>query len=572
MFVGARYGAKGLPPTGGNPRAYFTKAKSDQKFGRPSRAFAALETALAAEPTNANFQQGLDEALDAVRYGRHYRNVITRRGRTLYPRADGRTPTPEPEPEEVALEKIAMDEDWRYLDVFDLFQPSIRLRNAIMSLDKDGDGEVDGKLTRQDRQLIISMLRRNDVAEKTVKAVESTLEASGAISTTSWEMLLKLCPEDSAVDWENVLRVLDLEQGYFKTVFRWYCVEGAVGMSEIDTMGKGQFDNFAKECRIRGGKIDGSLVGRIFIRSNHDNSHTVIENPTTREQLYHLQPGRAEWPGTKSNSEKHMNLPEFILGVIRLAVVKYADHGAMANMPVADRVKKLIDDHIKPQACCSTDADIVTTVLQTAEVQHVFGHYRQRMIDQYDALCVKNNKDGMDSKQAHTINMATYMELLLTKKLISPSFTVKDARIIYVKINLDDELFHQLNPDDSADGLTLEEWQEALARICLERISDAGIDATQQDALDPAEFARELDDFVANYILPPLKEGYVDPNAKEEVVLSKEEKLARKQEKILNSSDMASSVVSKFEKGMWADEQTFDHHADETYYPGEYAV
>ena len=33
---------------------------------------------------------------------------------------------------------------------------------------------------------------------------------------------------------------MEEDQGYFKTVFKWYCVEGAVGMSEIDTMGKAQ--------------------------------------------------------------------------------------------------------------------------------------------------------------------------------------------------------------------------------------------------------------------------------------------------------------------------------------------
>ena len=57
---------------------------------------------------------------------------------------------------------------------------------------------------------------------------------------------------------------------------------------------------------------------------------------------------------------------------------------------------------------------------------------------------------------------------------------VKDARVIYVKINLDDDLFHQLNPDDTADGLTLDEWKEAVARITLERHAPASGDATNR--------------------------------------------------------------------------------------------
>ena len=50
--------------------------------------------------------------------------------KSRYPRADGRVPTPEPEPEPVALEKKPLDEDWRYLDVHDLFSVSIKLRQV----------------------------------------------------------------------------------------------------------------------------------------------------------------------------------------------------------------------------------------------------------------------------------------------------------------------------------------------------------------------------------------------------------------------------------------------------------
>ena len=102
--------------------------------------------------------------------------------------------------------------------------------------------------------------------------------------------------------------------------------------------------------------------------------------------------------------------------------------------------------------------------------------------------------------------------------------------MIYVKINLDDDLFHQLNPDDTADGLTLDEWKEALARITLEHhapangndlINNVGKsqscmvsklriilpgDATNRSALDPAVFAEQLEEMLL-LVLPTEKDG-----------------------------------------------------------------
>jgi hypothetical protein len=118
----------------------------------------------------------------------------------------------------------------------------------------------------------------------------------------------------------------------------------------------------------------------------------------------------------------------------------------------------------------------------------------------------------MDSKHTHTINIDAYMEWLgkarVNKQtLINPQFTVKSARQVFVTINLDDDLFQQLNrsalmscvifsltvrgytctswtdtddrvtADDTADGLTKEEFFEAIARVCAEYYHSADEDA-----------------------------------------------------------------------------------------------
>ena len=87
--------------------------------------------------------------------------------------------------------------------------------------------------------------------------------------------------------------------------------------------------------------------------------------------------------------------------------------------------------------------------------------------------------------EAGTVNMDAYMEFVLNCGLIGREFTAKDARRIFVKVNIADELFVQVSPpasrrppaqrltsrplaqddkNDSADGLIMDEV--AACRFC----------------------------------------------------------------------------------------------------------
>ena len=55
-------------------------------------------------------------------------------------------------------------------------------------------------------------------------------------------------------------------------------------------------------------------------------------------------------------------------------------------------------------------------------------------------------QDNHDEMQAGTVNMDAYMEFVLNCGLIGREFTAKDARRIFVKVNIADELFVQVSP------------------------------------------------------------------------------------------------------------------------------
>eukprot|EP01052_Picozoa_sp_SAG31_P038677 SAG31_NODE_5214_length_2671_cov_1.306376_5_plen_103_part_00 len=52
--------------------------------------------------------------------------------------------------------------------------------------------------------------------------------------------------------------------------------------------------------------------------------------------------------------------------------------------------------------------------------------------------------------------------------LISPAFTMRECRGIFVRVNLDDDLYIQEDEDNSADVVVYDEFEECLCRMAVE--------------------------------------------------------------------------------------------------------
>ena len=130
--------------------------------------------------------------------------------------------------------------------------------------------------------------------------------------------------------------------------------------------------------------------------------------------------------------------------------------------------------------------------------------------------------------EAGTVNMDAYMEFVLNCGLIGREFTAKDARRIFVKVNIADELFVQVSSprppprpparrltsrplaqddkNDSADGLIMDEFEECMVRICVE-LEDLGPDSAGDDeeggtaVIDPAALAPKLLAFIEKCVV-----------------------------------------------------------------------
>lgn len=503
-----------------NPRAHASLAKSEQIAGNLGQSARAIHAALEREPCHAEYVQGADEAHDAIRFTRFYRNELNRKHKQVRYRRrsdDVRTPTPEPPPTPEPQKK-ELDEAWKFLDLFDIFEAQHELRQAILgvfddaSRDADGDGEGDNRVSKRDKFAILQFIQRGTFSRKQVKHIEAVLDADDATLNPPAQALLQgMLPPEIAQDHAKMIEMFDEKQGFIKTIFRYYAVEGAVGMSEIDTMGVQQFAGFCKECHIKlGSKTE---IDRIFIRANRDNTPAILKQGRLNEGrpcsdtheyelLKHLQPGREEWQREHPLDSKHMNTPEFVAALVRLAVQRYPQEPS-----VAGRVEMLFAEHIDGNACCSTEGDAVSEVLVRPEIIAVFAAKAHEVEAKFDELRMADNEDNHDEFQCSTINMDAYMDFNLGAGIVGKEFTAKDARRIFVKVNIDDELFQNTaaNEFDSADGLTLDEFQECLVRIVVElecktlggENAEEQMDgATVHFDINPAQLAPILDAFV----------------------------------------------------------------------------
>eukprot|EP01047_Picozoa_sp_COSAG01_P010790 COSAG01_NODE_463_length_16671_cov_192.938209_12_plen_92_part_00 len=62
-------------------------------------------------------------------------------------------------------------------------------------------------------------------------------------------------------------------------------------------------------------------------------------------------------------------------------------------LSVASRLQKLLNEHIKPMACCSNDDDAITVLMGASEIRAVFFDHRDKL---EKVRCVSVDLSGHD--------------------------------------------------------------------------------------------------------------------------------------------------------------------------------
>ena len=384
----------------------------------------------------------------------------------------------EEEEEEVEAQLRALDVSWKYLDVFDLFNANQQLREAITRLLGDGgDDFATMHGSSKDLTTVLNLLKRTNIRKVDMTKAEEALSGKTLpLDPEAIELLRSLRPMDPAEDWSKLLDLLDQEQGYMRIIFREYT--SSEGSGDLELLSQNPWRQFCKDIRLldKSKGVTKQAIDQIFVRANRDNADDVLTgirsddlrpggvDETSRDLLLRVQPGRDQWQLDYEIDAKHLRQPEFVAALVRCANTRF---GPMVPN-LHEQMQLLFDENIMPNAGLPAN-DEADDLMDTDEMLAFFSSeddanenmppgafgMASRIQTGFKKLCKELNEDNMDAAEMATINGNAFQNFLRDHGLLSRAFTAKDVRKIFVRVNLEDELYVQANKYDSSDGLTV---------------------------------------------------------------------------------------------------------------------
>ena len=436
-------------------RAQQRRSAAQMALGRPSNAILGLFKSLQKEPTSSRLRADFDTCQSQIKRDRPFRNEITRHA-TEYPPAnhDGKPQVivvKKEEPPELA----PLDEEWKSLDIMDIMQEQSLLKTAIEQAIQDGD------VDKKELELIMRYLRRACVPEETQNIIRTALE-DGDMDEDDRKALESICPPSPPEDWRSILELLELEQGYLKTVFRYYCMEGSVGKEAAGAMTLLQFSKFSQAAKIPAkGRVDLGQVDRIFLRANQDRSEGIQEILKKKDKKKKKE---------VVNKDNELVVHEFVAALIRLAHARYREHPSISR-----RLETLINVNLKTYAMAGALDDTFTERMAEPASQLVLQEHRDKNVTIFNAACASDTTIGSDDNDT-TMSLQEWLALCKATQLITADFTIREARQMFVQVNLDDELYVQEDEQNSADELVFDEFEECLCRAALELYPETDTD------------------------------------------------------------------------------------------------
>ena len=165
--------------------------------------------------------------------------------------------------------------------------------------------------------------------------------------------------------------------------------------------------------------------------------------------------------------DNQMEVKEFVAGLIRLA------HAKFKKLPsLADRWDAFLQDHVQAFADMGNMTDEISEMLSWPEVVAVIGDpaVANLLAQSFLNFCVSGaSASSKNDPTANTMDMPEYMKFLQAAELLDQSLTVREARAIFVQVNLDDDMYVQEDSANNSSELVLDEFVECLVRIAFEK-------------------------------------------------------------------------------------------------------
>eukprot|EP00736_Rhodelphis_marinus_P005974 Rmarinus@m.8962 len=307
---------------------------------------------------------------------------------------------------------------------------------------------------------------------KSVSEKITNMAQNQSLSEEDRDLILSLRPpQEAQAEWPTIVAMMQQYSANLIVLFRHYALTGRT-TGKLDIMTLSQFQFFAKDCRLLepGTNVTKSLVERVFIRANW-------EPPVA---------------GSKSGgSTKELELHEFVNAILRLSFWRFPLIPGLAG-----RFKKLIEEHLLTNSVLRGE-DALIEAIGSREVKEMVSEHRDfvsRLFLRYATM----NQRGVTRKQRkvedQSIDVMEYEAMLKELDLYNDDFTTREARTIFVNVNVDDDIYEQADANNNSSVLVLDEFEEVMVRISVEY---AGVEKSTVQGL---QLARIFDEFVESVL------------------------------------------------------------------------
>ena len=260
-------------------------------------------------------------------------------------------------------------------------------------------------------------------------------------------------------------KVLKMRIRDLKRIFQFYAAAGDGGPAT--SMDHSEFWKFVKDCKLQKDRkaLPSVRVDLIFQCCNLDYSLVGKERMAT--------------------DDGELDAKEFIEGLARLAVYRYT------KGTVAERLNKLIDEDILPNAC-SVDTDVFREKIASDRVKDIFAKHKHNFKIIYKVFAADD--DTGDAALANdTMNNTELVSFFRDFEMIGPLLSERAVKVLFAYVQQDEEAL-----DDEETGAEVADSEMVYAEFVE---SQAAIGCQMRP--DPYNvYEMRIDHFISQEIMP----------------------------------------------------------------------
>jgi hypothetical protein len=289
----------------------------------------------------------------------------------------------------------------------------------------------------------------------------------------------------------DLLQALHDHRTVLKILFRYYALAGITDVDDDpNTMTMIQFGNFCRGCKLIDNKnIIASDIDRLFLRavrvlpmvptdvmgvagnpaSADHGLASALSSTSIRVTKFAKAKAAVGVKALLTKGQNLMNQSQFIAAVVRLAAMRYPED----HMSLAEKLSSLCTSGLTEHAFDELqliEDDFSRERLRSRAMGAVLHKNAGQIRQVFTAYSTADQSDAISRRSLLTMNVKECSILLEDVGVFDKAFSAREYLAIFVRVNIDDDLYYQKEALDTSSELVFDEFEEVIARVFFESV------------------------------------------------------------------------------------------------------